>query len=182
MSAAALLSETLPAARSADWARPMVERQLQVLGRLADAGMELVEALVAQAKGGEAVVEGDVAMAFNRVARAVRQTSMLQSKLIEALQDYETGRATRLKAMATSPCTTAAPPLACVTRASTSSIPASARRPSTWSCRSTIGRAQSAGPAAGSASGRRAAADISERIVNTNESIVKVGGAPRTVA
>ena len=95
MSAAALLSETLPAARSADWARPMVERQLQVLGRLADAGMELVEALVAQAKGGEAVVEGDVAMAFNRVARAVRQTSMLQSKLIEALQDYETGRACR---------------------------------------------------------------------------------------
>ncbi len=49
--------------------------------------MELVEALVTQAKGGEAVVQGDVAMAFNRVARAVRQTIMLQSKLIEALQE-----------------------------------------------------------------------------------------------
>ena len=90
MSAAASLPEALPAAGPADWARPLVERQLQVLGRLADAGMELVEALVAQAQGkrtgGEAVVQGDVAMAFNRVARAVRQTVMLQSKLIEALQ------------------------------------------------------------------------------------------------
>ena len=87
MSATALLPEALPAAGSADWARPLVERQLQVLGRLADAGMELVEALVTQAKGGEAVVQGDVGMAFNRVARAVRQTIMLQSRLIEALQE-----------------------------------------------------------------------------------------------
>ena len=86
MSAPALLPEALPAAGPADWARPLVERQLQILGRLADAGMELVEALVAQAKGGEEVVQGDVGMAFNRVARAVRQTVMLQSKLIEALQ------------------------------------------------------------------------------------------------
>ena len=285
ISAPALLPEALPAAGPADWARPLVERQLQVLGRLADAGMELVEALVAQAQGkrtgGEAVVQGDVAMAFNRVARAVRQTVMLQSKLIEALQArhaavagrtaaakasaarivcgvidddrsndteraeglaaeaaerlreedfsdclarsvsldrsssitprtmraaltlaaalrpataacracsvsisldcsmtvWRTARATRLKAMATSPWTTASPPVllpwAWATRASTSSIPASARRPSTCSCRSTSGRAQSAGPAAGSASGRRAAADIPERIVNKNESIVK---------
>jgi hypothetical protein len=37
-----------------------------------------------------------------------------------------------------------------------------------------MGLAQSAGPAAGSVSGNRAAADITERIVNKNESIVKV--------
>jgi hypothetical protein len=73
----------------------MLDRQLQVLGRLAEAGMEMIEALVDQAKGGEAVVQGDVAMAYNRVARAVRQTIMLQSKLIEALQEHETGRAGR---------------------------------------------------------------------------------------
>ena len=50
---------------------------------------------MAQAKGGEAVVQGDVAMAFNRVARAVRQTVMLQSKLIEDRQAHESGRAGR---------------------------------------------------------------------------------------
>jgi hypothetical protein len=93
MSAAALLPQALPAAGPADWARPLVERQLQILGRLAEAGLEIAVALEAQAKGGEAVVQGDVAMAYSRVARAVRQTIMLQSKLIEALQAHETGRA-----------------------------------------------------------------------------------------
>jgi len=93
MSAAGLLPETLPAAGPADWARPLLDRQLQLLGRLAEAGLEIAVALEAQAKGGEAVVQGDVGMAYNRVARAVRQTVMLQAKLIEALQAHETGRA-----------------------------------------------------------------------------------------
>jgi hypothetical protein len=95
MSAAALLPETRPAAGPTDWARPLADRQLQMLGRLAEAGLEIAVALEAQAKGGEAVVQGDVAMAYSRVARAVRQTIMLQSKLIEALQESETGRAGR---------------------------------------------------------------------------------------
>ena len=95
MSDAALLPEILPTPVSSDWARPMVERQLQALGRLAEAGLEIAVALEAQAKGGEEVVQGDIAMAYNRVARAVRQTIMLQSKLIEALQDHETARAGR---------------------------------------------------------------------------------------
>ena len=73
----------------------MVERQLQMLGRLAEAGLEIAVALEAQAKGGQAVVQGDIAMAYNRVARAVRQTIMLQSKLIEALQERETACAGR---------------------------------------------------------------------------------------
>lgn len=85
----ATLSETLDTAASGDWARPMVERQLALLGRLAEAGLEIAVALEAQAKGGEAVVQGDVAMAYNRVARAVRQTIMLQSRLIEALQERD---------------------------------------------------------------------------------------------
>jgi hypothetical protein len=79
----------------ADWARPLIERQLQILGRLAESGLEIAVALEAQARGGATVVEGDVAMAHARVARAVRQTVMLQSKLIEALQDAETARANR---------------------------------------------------------------------------------------
>jgi hypothetical protein len=95
MSAAALLPESLPTDAPAGWARPMVERQLQVLGRLAEAGLEIAVALEAQAKGGDVVVQGNVAMAYSRVARAVRQTIMLQSRLIESLQEQESGRAGR---------------------------------------------------------------------------------------
>src|ERR1700750_2644546 len=78
-----------------DWAQPLVERQLQILGRLAEAGLEIAVALEAQAKGGETVVEGDVVLAFHRVARAVRQTLMLQSRLIEARQDRAKAQAGR---------------------------------------------------------------------------------------
>ena len=79
----------------ADWARPLVERQLQMLGRLAEVGLEIAVGLEAQAKGGQAVVQGDIAMAYARVARAVRQTVMLQSRLIEDLRAHETGVAGR---------------------------------------------------------------------------------------
>jgi len=100
MSAAPILTETLAAAGPSDWARPLLERQLQMLGRLAEAGLEIAVALEAQAqnppgKGGEAVVQGDVAMAYSRAARAVRQTIMLQSRLIEDLQARETGNVGR---------------------------------------------------------------------------------------
>jgi len=96
MSASAATLSELPATSApTEWARPMVERQLQVLGRLAEAGLEIAVALEAQAKGGEVVAQGDIAMAYNRVARAVRQTIMLQSKLIEALQEQEAARAGR---------------------------------------------------------------------------------------
>ena len=92
-SANAPLPQTLPAADPGDWSRPLAERQLAILGRIAEAGLEIVVALEAQAKGGEVVVQGDLAMAFNRVARAVRHTLMLQARLVEALKDHEAGRA-----------------------------------------------------------------------------------------
>jgi hypothetical protein len=80
----------------ADWARPLVEQQLQRLGRLAEVGLEIASGLEAQVKRtGPAVVQGDIAMAYARVARAVRQTIMLQSKLIEDLREQETGVAAR---------------------------------------------------------------------------------------
>jgi hypothetical protein len=94
MSTAAALTD-LPTTASTDWAQPLVDRQLQILGRLAEAGLEIAVALETQAKGGEVVVQGDVAMAYSRVARAVRQTIMLQSKVIEVLQARETARAGR---------------------------------------------------------------------------------------
>ena len=79
----------------------VIERQLAILGRLAEAGLEIAVALEAQARGGEVVVQGDVAIAYNRVARAVRQTIMLQSKLIEARRERrEAGAGRRAAARA----------------------------------------------------------------------------------
>jgi hypothetical protein len=73
----------------------LIRHQLAVLGRLADAGLEIAIALEAQAKGGPAVVDGDIAMAYGRVARAVRQTIMLQSKLIETQREQDKAAANR---------------------------------------------------------------------------------------
>ncbi len=90
--AAADLPETLPEDASGD--RAHLDRQLAKLDRLGDLGLELAEALVAQAKGaGPQVVEGDAALAYDRVARAVRMAVMLQSRLIaDARLSREKGR------------------------------------------------------------------------------------------
>ncbi|CAN7482346.1 hypothetical protein LJR225_003334 [Phenylobacterium sp. LjRoot225] len=68
--------------------RALIERQLQVLGRLAEAGLNLALAIERQATTEEAaqVVEGDAALAFARVSRAVRLTLALQSRAIKDLQ------------------------------------------------------------------------------------------------
>jgi hypothetical protein len=102
MSAAGTLpAETPPVAAPADWARPLAERQLAILGRLAEAGLEMAVALEAQARnlvqgrGGPVVVEGDIALAYDRVARAVRQTIMLQSNLVGALQERQAAEINR---------------------------------------------------------------------------------------
>jgi len=93
MTDAATLDESLPGAAPAGGVRARVDRQLRMLDRLAEVGLEIAVALEAQAKGGDPVVQGDIAMAYSRVARAVRQTIMLQSRLIEDLQAHETSRA-----------------------------------------------------------------------------------------
>jgi len=70
--------------------RALRERQLERLDRLAEAGMEMIEALVAQAKGsGPKVVDGDVGLAFSRVSRAVRMAVLLQEQLTESGEDPE---------------------------------------------------------------------------------------------
>jgi len=67
---------------------PPTGRQLQRLDRLAGAGMELVEALVAQAKGsGPRVVEGDLGLAYSRVSRAVRLAVLLHHQLSQGAVD-----------------------------------------------------------------------------------------------
>lgn len=91
---AAILPALTPADRAAaDDAA--IDRQLAILGELAEAGLEIARALEAQAKGGDVVVQGDVAMAYNRVARAVRHTLMLQAKIIEARKARREGEAGR---------------------------------------------------------------------------------------
>jgi hypothetical protein len=90
-----------PAADNAeDWARPLIERQLAMLGRLAEAGLEIAVALERQATAADAdappVARGDIALAYARVARAVRMTLALQSKLIKDLQALEAGAAQAL--------------------------------------------------------------------------------------
>jgi hypothetical protein len=95
-----------PRAAEGGWARPMLDRQLQVLGELAEIGLELARAVEAEAKGPEPD-KPDVdrpnldraVLAYARVARAVRQTIMLQARLIEALQAAEAGEADKARAL-----------------------------------------------------------------------------------
>jgi hypothetical protein len=82
-------------ADEADWARAYAMRQLQMLGELAEIGLDVARAVERQASGSgqesgmpaaPAVFQGDLALAYSRVSRAVRLTLMLQSKLIEDLK------------------------------------------------------------------------------------------------
>ena len=84
-----VLTDAEPSGGAGDaCAQPPLSRQLERLDRLSEAGMEMIEALVAQAKGaGPKVVEGDVALAFGRVSRAVRLAVLLQSELIKGGED-----------------------------------------------------------------------------------------------
>jgi hypothetical protein len=96
--ASALISHS--AAEPADgWARAMLERQLWILGQLAEGGLEIARAIERQATKREATdaeappprdgVRSDLPLAYARVARAVRLTILLQSKLIGDLQTLD---------------------------------------------------------------------------------------------
>jgi len=84
-------------ADEADWARAYAMRQLEMLGELAEIGLDVARAIERQASGrtdaqdGDApttpaVFQGDPALAYARVSRAVRLTLMLQARLIEDLK------------------------------------------------------------------------------------------------
>jgi hypothetical protein len=74
-----------------DALRGVMERQLSVLGRLAEAGLNLALAIERQAttEGAAQVVSGDVALAYGRVSRAVRLTVALQAKVVKELQGLD---------------------------------------------------------------------------------------------
>lgn len=70
---------------------PLAERLLEALGELVDIGLKIARAIGRQvddaAPGSAPIADLDVAaLAYSRVARAVRQTILLQSKLTERLQ------------------------------------------------------------------------------------------------
>ncbi len=83
------------------------ERQLAVVGRLVEIGMELVEDLRRQVcDDGQITMRGNPWIAFEKIARTVRQSIMLEMKIDEALRDWlglsEAERAERRVTAATS--------------------------------------------------------------------------------
>lgn len=78
------------------WARPLIERQLALLGRLAEGGLEVALDIERKIKEGDAGEVQAVAMAYARVSRAVRMTVLLQSKLIQQVQALEAAAADRV--------------------------------------------------------------------------------------
>jgi hypothetical protein len=78
-------------------ARVVVERQLQVLGRLAEIGLSIATAVEQQvtAKGAE-MGAGEAALAYARVSRAVRLSVALQSSVLQDLQGLDRAAGSRL--------------------------------------------------------------------------------------
>ena len=78
-------------------ARALVERQLGLLTRLADIGMEIAEAAgrraVAALDEGKPDDARDATLAYDRAARAVRLTIALQARLLGDLPDLEKAEA-----------------------------------------------------------------------------------------
>ncbi|CAN7213580.1 hypothetical protein LJR219_000685 [Phenylobacterium sp. LjRoot219] len=91
--------EAAPAAAAAAL-RAVLERQLAVLGRLAEAGLNIALSVERRATAAEAAEDdaaeaapvappgasGDVALAYARVSRAVRLTVALQGRVVKELQ------------------------------------------------------------------------------------------------
>jgi hypothetical protein len=83
---------------TAGWARPLYARQIDFLGELSEMGMEIARGIAELAKAAEAIEAAQAcAMAYARVARAVRISLMLQAKLIKDLQAYDRNQAWLVK-------------------------------------------------------------------------------------
>jgi len=101
--AAAILDPTTPtdsppAPEAVAAPRALIERQLWVLGRLAEAGLNLALAIERQGTAEDAApaAASDVALAYGRVSRAVRLTVALQARTLQDLQALDEVAARRL--------------------------------------------------------------------------------------
>ena len=93
LATAPVLPEARPTA-SLTLPRALIERQIAMLTRLAEIGMEIAEAAGRQAAGSAAEAAdgpplGDPGLAYARAARAVRMTLFLQSRLAKDLADLD---------------------------------------------------------------------------------------------
>jgi hypothetical protein len=96
MNAHAFISAPSDDPATDDRAQALVQDRLAMLTRLGDAGLAIALALERQVTG-EAetpVTQGDPALAYARVSRAVRMTVALQIKLIQDLPALQAGEAT----------------------------------------------------------------------------------------
>jgi hypothetical protein len=95
MSAAAHTRQTDDDAQGPEpWERALLDARLEMLGQLAQMGLELAAAIKDQAtpdKLAETGAAGAVAMAFARAARVVRMTLALQSRLIQEFKAVPKG-------------------------------------------------------------------------------------------
>ena len=92
-----LLSLPQADAAPAPWARPLGDRQLAVLGELAELGLDVARTIERQAsasaaRDAAAEVQG-MGLAYARVARAIRLTVALQAKRVDELLAQEAGAA-----------------------------------------------------------------------------------------
>ena len=100
-------ADIVAATVAADPVVERAERQLTAVARLVEIGMELAEALRRQVcDGGPVTLRGSPWIAFEKIARTVRQSIMLEMRIDEALRDWrglsEAERAERRAAAATS--------------------------------------------------------------------------------
>jgi hypothetical protein len=84
----ALEAAPFDAAAALACARVVAQRQVEMLGQLAEIGLNLAGALERQVlaedpAAAEPVPRGDVGLTYSRIARAVRMTLALQSKVLE---------------------------------------------------------------------------------------------------
>jgi len=81
-----------PCGGDEDSTRAMLRRELEVLGELAELGLQMARTIARQAGGEETAhpaFQGDLALAFSRVSRAVRMAVLLQAKLIHDLKGVD---------------------------------------------------------------------------------------------
>ena len=72
----------------------LIDRQLERLDAVIEDGIAMTRALAAQVAGtGPQVVEGDVALAYSRLSRAVRQGILLQTHLLDEPEEKATPEA-----------------------------------------------------------------------------------------
>ena len=83
---------TTPPADPAVWAQEVLRRQVVLLEQLAEEGLRLGQAIARQItepdSSSDAPVKAEtIAMAFSRVARAVRMTALLQTRLLKDMDE-----------------------------------------------------------------------------------------------